>query len=514
MPNFGLKCFLGSFIFSLLAVFAVTKGYFLLTEDKLPINSAFTENETVHNIELFSQNDETDKIFEKFKKISSPSQVQLPLTEELKEDNLQEIDDGEYDDISDTLAFDGEQTGDIIYDPDSEDVLLEPENEESDKNAKFIASETITEDEKKVELVESNSDESDDDDLYIADAEDAPQFIIPLKHTFGVSTIGGTSVSSETENAPTALASQEFKAQAQVETDKFSDPWDTAAVGNQYITKNKIATISQEHKAELAAIDKEKNSEAKSENETKIAYKMMKNILIPIPEEIANDENLTPQLSYSPKNKKINADLKNKQIAAEKLKKEQEEAEQRKENITEEQTKSLSDSITDWFAAAKTKEKVNIVKEEPRKIETKETTNDYNNEEEKKEESTFSKLLGLKKKKGTKNILPSELKLSFQPNRAEISGQTLEWLRAFSQNAVKDDEVMVEIRIDGSGSYELQQKRLNLLYTIFANNGVNYEKINIIFTARDPNSFIIRNVKYALENNTQKTESKKVGPWY
>ena len=117
-------------------------------------------------------------------------------------------------------------------------------------------------------------------------------------------------------------------------------------------------------------------------------------------------------------------------------------------------------------------------------------------------------------KKGGKAIIPSELKLFFQPNRAEISGQTLEWLHAFSQNAVKDDDVMIEIRIDGSGSYELQQKRLNLLYTIFANNGVNYDKINIIFTARDPNSFIIRNVKYAVENTTDKAENKKVVPWY
>ena len=58
------------------------------------------------------------------------------------------------------------------------------------------------------------------------------------------------------------------------------------------------------------------------------------------------------------------------------------------------------------------------------------------------------------------------------------------------------------------------QKRLNLLYTIFANNGVNYDKINIIFTARDPNSFIIRNVKYAVENNAAKAAEKTKGPWY
>ena len=174
----------------------------------------------------------------------------------------------------------------------------------------------------------------------------------------------------------------------------------------------------------------------------------------------------------------------------------------------------MTDSITDWFAQGKTQEKVNVITEEEANSTADDEDSDYEDDEE-EEESAFSKLLGLnKKKKGTKNIVPSELKLFFQPNRAEISGQTLEWLRAFSQNAVKDDEVTVEIRIDGSGSYELQQKRLNLLYTIFANNGVNYDKINIIFTARDPNSFIIRNVKYALENDAEKAKNKKKGPWY
>lgn len=525
MPNFGLKCFLGSFIFSLLAVFAVTRGYFVLTQDNQ--KNSVNEQASVQNIELFAQNEENDKIYEKFKRLSSPAQVQMPISENQIEENVQNIDE-EYDDISDTLAFDGEQVGDIIYNPDDEEnINVSPSidgsqtktpnrnnrNIETDDSERQLA---LKDDEDEVlSITDDYNDYEDDEELHIADASEAPRFIIPLKHNFGTSSIGGTSVSTQFEDNPTAHASQNVDIRPQSEaasTDIFDDPWETVAVSNRYITKNKMAEFTDEHKDDVAALDKDKNTEVQAENETKVAYKMVKNILIPIPDEIMNDENLTPQLSYSDKNKKIDANLKNKKNARERQLKEREEAAKKKEKIDDEQSKSLTESITNWFSEGKDKEKVNIVTEETKNSKQTAKKDSYSDDDE--EESAFSKLLGLRKKKSGNSIIPSELKLSFQPNRAEISGQTLEWLHAFSQNAVKDSDVMVEIRIDGSGSYELQQKRLNLLYTIFANNGVNYDKINIIFTARDPNSFIIRNVKYAENKNIEKPEIKKVGPWY
>ena len=158
----------------------------------------------------------------------------------------------------------------------------------------------------------------------------------------------------------------------------------------------------------------------------------------------------------------------------------------------------MTDSISAWFSSSKNK------------TDDKSTNNDTKT---KSGDSAFSKLLGLGRKDNS-SIAPSELKLSFQVNRAEISGQTLEWLKAFSDNAVKNDDVFIEIRIDGSGSYELQQKRLNLLYSILVNNGVDYNKINIIFTEREPNSFIIRNVRYASEEDANKARKKAYNPWY
>ena len=239
---------------------------------------------------------------------------------------------------------------------------------------------------------------------------------------------------------------------------------------------------------------------------------MVKNILIPIPEEIANDQNLTPQLSYSEENKKLSEKLKKSGI----IDSDDSDANNNKPEITpiptqaqsesaennkEPSTSSLTDSIAAWFSSPASKNN------DAPKTETTDSA------EKSSQSSAFSRLLGLGAKKDN-NIAPSELKLAFQPNRAEISGQTLDWLKAFSTNAVNNDDVFVEIRIDGSSSFELQQKRLNLLYSILINNGVDYNKINIIFTDREPNSFIIRNIRYASEDDANKARKKAYSPWY
>ncbi|MFR1032620.1 MAG: hypothetical protein ACLSFR_00175 [Alphaproteobacteria bacterium] len=101
--------------------------------------------------------------------------------------------------------------------------------------------------------------------------------------------------------------------------------------------------------------------------------------------------------------------------------------------------------------------------------------------------------------------MPTEMRLSFQPNRAEISGQTLRWIQAFAGKAADDPAMSIEIRIDGTSGMELQQKRLNLLHNILTNKGVEYSKINTVFTNREPNSFIIRTIT----RNNINTETTK-----
>ena len=87
------------------------------------------------------------------------------------------------------------------------------------------------------------------------------------------------------------------------------------------------------------------------------------------------------------------------------------------------------------------------------------------------------------------------MRLSFQNGKAEISGKTLDWIKAFGQKALTNSDQILEIRIDGTSSIDIQQKRLNLLYNILTNLGLEYSKVNTVFTHRGANTFILRVVK-------------------
>ncbi len=115
-----------------------------------------------------------------------------------------------------------------------------------------------------------------------------------------------------------------------------------------------------------------------------------------------------------------------------------------------------------------------------------------------------------------KEILPSEIRLVFAPNRVEISGQTLTWLSAFAQKS-KEEDVALEIRASGTASPDLQQKRLNLIYNILASKRVEPQKVETYFTNRDQNSFIIRIKKINKErisSSSQKNIINSAKLWY
>lgn len=229
-----------------------------------------------------------------------------------------------------------------------------------------------------------------------------------------------------------------------------------------------------------------------------LASGTVQNLLIPIPEEILNDENLTPQLVSSDKpddiKKEIEVERKLKEevrpekplIVKKEEKNEPQPIEPVKHQTPQEQKKgNILSSLSSIFSSSSN------VKE------SKQNTDD----------DDF--ISSIKKKfKGSRSrgkIMPTEMRLSFQPNRAEISGQTLRWIQAFAGKAADDPAMSIEIRIDGTSGMELQQKRLNLLHNILTNKGVEYSKINTVFTNREPNSFIIRTIT----RNNINTETTK-----
>lgn len=538
MPNFGWKCFIGSFLFSLAAVYASSKLYFLLPiEHDIPPQVSNFENIEAKNIDLFANIEETNPIIDKFNKLnqsSKTSEVNAPVTDNPQASSSAAESAKDIPEVQ-TAANDKN----ILYAPDDDfDDVLEntPKKSETANSETDTASTLETSMEENSENTPSQLDKFaensiEEEPLQIADASEAVPFTIPLVHNFQAPQQNVT-ISNEAENSQVALASNNVRLQnlgtvnkvasASVETlsnpseqqsvENTDDPWTTAVVGNSHITKNKMEDFQKQHADEVSALNKEDVAEAKSANEKKVAYKMVKNILIPIPEEIANDQNLTPQLSYSEENKKLSEKLKKSGIidsddSDENNNKPEitpiptQAQSESAENNKEPSTSSLTDSIAAWFSSPASKNN------DAQKTETTDSA------EKSSQSSAFSRLLGLGAKKDN-NIAPSELKLAFQPNRAEISGQTLDWLKAFSTNAVNNDDVFVEIRIDGSSSFELQQKRLNLLYSILINNGVDYNKINIIFTDREPNSFIIRNIRYASEDDANKARKKAYSPWY
>ncbi len=536
MPKFGWKCFIGSFLFSLAAVFAATKVYLLLpVAQQNKTEAPNFDNIETKDINLFADTEENNPIIEKFNELNNSSTAaSLSKASDDRPQTASEIEIAQSEtapETDDTVQI----TSGVLYEPD------EPENEAAAPSFQAVADIAQNDIEKTVatdnsDITDNNTDNNNEEEtanadneevLKIADASEAPIFMIPIKHNFTVQN-KEVKISNEAENSQVALASNNVRVQnlgtenkiasasidnsavdeTEKEAEPYSDPWVVATAGNDHITKNKLEAASSVEK-NVAALDLQKPEPAKSDNEKKVAYKMVKNILIPIPEDIANDENLTPQLSYSEENKKLSEKLRQSGELGDTAAKDDEKPdkpettplpkqETPKADENAENSTSLTDSISAWFSSSKNK------------TDDKSTNNDTKT---KSGDSAFSKLLGLGRKDNS-SIAPSELKLSFQVNRAEISGQTLEWLKAFSDNAVKNDDVFVEIRIDGSGSYELQQKRLNLLYSILVNNGVDYNKINIIFTEREPNSFIIRNVRYASEEDANKARKKAYNPWY
>ena len=544
MPNFGWKCFIGSFLFSLAAVFASTKVYLLLPiEHQNPVEKTAFEDIETKNIDLFADNEESNPIVEKFNEINNkqakiaaiqdiapttdtPKSVQSDVSVADKEDKPIEI---------------SSLSSDVLYAPDEDMSEISVTDADNSANKDIDEAPEISENQE-TNPVNSNSfeqailvDDTEDESLQIADASEARPFTIPLLHNFQVAA-QKVEVSNEAANSQVALASNNVLIQNIGTENKIaaasgepnnlvpdtaendSDPWEVAAVGNSHITKNKIDSFTGDGNKTMEALDQDKLAEAKSPNEKQVAYKMVKNILIPIPEDIANDENLTPQLSYSEENKKLSEKLQKEGILnpptpIKEETKNKEETTTTPVPLTNNQSEnklsepSLTDSIAAWFSSNPSSDN-NSTNNKADKDKDKDK-----NKKEESSSSTFSKLLGLGAKKDN-NIAPSELKLAFQPDRAEISGQTLDWLKAFSLNAVNNENVFVEIRIDGSSSFELQQKRLNLLYSILVNNGVDYNKINIIFTDREPNSFIIRNVRYASEEDAINAHKKAYNPWY
>ena len=292
-------------------------------------------------------------------------------------------------------------------------------------------------------------------------ADDAP------KNQFAM--VGNISLTTD-DNAMKVLPKEEKQ---EKEWQSMEDsPW-VVAKANKFAKNNQAVKDFSSSKTEeeiSGLLEAEKLQEGEEIQTAQVA----KNILIPIPDDILNDENLTPQLVSPKKKEKANSD-------------------NVEENKDPSQKGSFLKNITSIFSSSK-------------------------NEETSKDVSTDEQITKTKPKKTTRpsvKILPAEMKLSFQPGRAQISGQTLRWIQAFALKATEEPDVILEIRIDKNSSYALQQRRLELLHTILGSKGIDDSKVSTVFTSREPNSFIIRTLRLSDEvQNNSATNSRNKQPVY
>ena len=266
-------------------------------------------------------------------------------------------------------------------------------------------------------------------------------------------------------------STQPVKWESMAEKNGQSDsPWDVAS-GAKY-AKNKMFRDEQKDKNDKKAIKLESVQKAGGK-ETVAANDMVDNLLIPIPQEIKEKGDLKPRLQFPE-----DAEVETKAEEAEaKQKSEVKILDAQGKNIAKPQKQSsggnLLSSITSIFSGSSDDE-------------------DDDTSSGSLTERIKNKLSG---KKTTGKILPAEIRLSFQPNRAEISGNTLRWIDAFAQKAIEDKSVVLEIRLDGTTDQHLQRRRLNLLSNVLNSKGVDARDVQVVFTEREPNSFIIRTLR-------------------
>ncbi len=326
------------------------------------------------------------------------------------------------------------------------------------------------------------------------------------------------------------IESVERNAEETVAAQKDAKKWKAMNDSPWIVAKSNAGGKNQLAAKDLtAAADKEISQALYAQNNrsgVQIASETVKNLIIPIPEDILNDDNLTPKLAYP----STSEDAAKEKIIDERIKKQELVKKEKKEPLLSpiEEEVSLDAPVVDLpvqeTPLPTTKQAAKTVADKPVKETEKggiinalnsifdrsaEAVNDAKERAIAKAKARRS----LKQKRAQSrpvSIMPKEIRLSFQPNRAEISGQTLRWVQAFASKAAASPDLALEIRIDGTSSMVLQQKRLNLLHNILSNKGVEYSKINTVFTAREPNSFILRTIN--LENNSKgKTQGTKNG---
>ncbi len=301
-------------------------------------------------------------------------------------------------------------------------------------------------------------------------------------------------------------------------------PW-VVAKGSKYIKNKKLLEKFQDQNPQGLFTDNSKELAVADDNISyKVAERIKQSIIFPIPDEILNDENLTPtfitgvprQKTAASQNKTSSTENNNTSKVTSPAPKEKQLKIIPKLQIatTDKKDSSFLNSISSWFSnKEETTPKEKIKPQKTFSYSSQGAGTESNRGDTHSHISNdalvsfYETLQETREEQSRQKVVPSELKLSFQDGRAEISGQTLRWLKAFSEKA-KEDTMYLQIRLDATAPIDLQRKRLGLLYTIFMNNGVDLKKIDTVFSLTELNTFVIRTLQLRSDNKISDSSVK------
>lgn len=109
--------------------------------------------------------------------------------------------------------------------------------------------------------------------------------------------------------------------------------------------------------------------------------------------------------------------------------------------------------------------------------------------------------------------IPTELKISFMPGNADLSSQSLKWIKAFAYHPKKAVNNIVEIRLSPN-NLELQSRRFALVKGALESSGLNSRQIRFVLTDRNPDTIVLRSIALAEDSEVlyRKGKDGKTAP--
>lgn len=104
-------------------------------------------------------------------------------------------------------------------------------------------------------------------------------------------------------------------------------------------------------------------------------------------------------------------------------------------------------------------------------------------------------------------LMPQDIKVTFYPESADFSGQSVKWIKAFALQALNDPRKVMEIRLS-QYSPTVQQKRLYVIRRLLMNSGLSAHQIVVDYVDRPADSLILRTVEKIEPIQKRKIEMK------